>query len=150
MNTHHIYNRLKTLLEGIAPVFQYTGQYQPGKGNVQYVSPAIYIQMPAGNMKVDYYPRGVRTVRKATITIHIVGYAPCQSHDNAAQEAALAAHQQRMDEVHAILDDLVLRDDQHRILTGALCLKSDTAHKYEKNCAITVMGYMADLWKYGE
>lgn len=147
MNTHIIYTQLKAVIEVFAPVFQYTGQYTTGK-NIQLLAPALYIEMPKGNLKIDHYPRGIETIRKAKISIHIISHAPYQSHDTATQEAALAAHQSLIDSIGAAVDDLVLRDNGNRLLSGAFIKSGMNTHQYRESFAFTIISYTVDLFAY--
>ncbi|MEN9447130.1 MAG: hypothetical protein RJA25_420 [Bacteroidota bacterium] len=157
MDTFDRYKRLKLRLQngninnillnsiGI-PILWYNGQYQLGKDNVSILAPVIYIEMPT-DMKIDYFPRGLQTVRNAHIKIHILSIAPYKSIDNQIQDHKIEQHQTLIDDVHNLLNGFEMKTDAGKVITSQLILQGIAPMKYRSSFVVTVLDYVCEFYK---
>lgn len=102
MNTYAIYKAIKQRLTPVAPCFYYLGQYLSGKDNTSYKVPAIYIEMPK-NLATTFLPRKLMVAEDAQVKIHLLTNAPFKNNDNVNQDAFIAEHQAKLDEIDRLL-----------------------------------------------
>lgn len=144
-----LYNVYKQIKAHLAPLgihtFWYIGQYQQTKDNTSLVVPAIYIQMPSES-QIDFVGKEVKVARKAPIIIHYISSAPFKGTDNAAQEAAIEAHEAVLAAIDKLLDGWNALDTNGQILTQQLTeIKSNTLQYVSRNM-VSVVTYQTDIY----
>ena len=147
MKTFEVYKGLKTQLQSILPVFRFMGQYIPGKENISYIAPVIYIEMPK-TMKVDYLPGGVKIARDSEIRVHLVTNAPFKSHDNSSQDTAITDHELKESDLMELLEGLKITNHQGNIIATSLIHSGSESMKYHATCAVSIFTYKTEIRDY--
>lgn len=147
MNTYAIYKLLKDLLKDTCSVFYYTGQYLRDKNKTVYKVPAIYIQMPPGEIPVDNFGQ-IRISRQAPIRIHYISQAPFATLENQVQDSAVSSHAAKVMEIINRLSGAELKDGVGRLVTGQCLVTGIEAINYTDTFARSVIRVNADLYDY--
>jgi hypothetical protein len=147
MDTYAIYRLLKDYLKETATVFFYTGQYLRDKNKTVYKVPAIYIQMPAGEMPVSNFGQ-IRFVKGAQIRIHYISHAPHGTVENQVQDSAVKAHASKVLEIINLLSGSEHKDANGRLVAGQCIVTGIESVSYTETFARSVVRLSVDLYDY--
>jgi len=147
MDTYAIYKLLKDYLKDIATVFYYTGQYTRDKNKTVYKVPAIYIQMPQGEMPIDNFGQ-IRFSKGAQIRIHYLSNAPHGTLENQVQDSAVKAHATKVLEIINRLSGSEHKDAAGRLVAGQCIVTGIESVSYTETFAKTVVRLSVDLYDY--
>lgn len=149
MFTSPVYNKLKQLLSDIAPVFKFTGQYVKAKGNTSFIVPAIYVEMPK-DTPVTYTGRGIKVMKPAVFKVHYISNAPFSQHDNTIQDAAINAHVAAVAVINKMMQGLVLKKQNGRLLTERFILTAASEEHYIDGHVISTYSYTTEVYCTGD
>jgi len=145
MFTYPAYKQLQQRLNTIAPAFYYIRQYQPGKGNINYVAPAIYIEMPKDSTR-QYYGRGTRVIKNAIIKIHYISNAPYKSHVNSVQDAFLDQHNNALHQINALMEQTVLYKEDGSLLTQKILPQGSDELNFIDQKVYSILMYSTEIY----
>jgi hypothetical protein len=152
MLLYPVYKAIKQRLSaGINPplgdggVFYYIGQYLPGKENTSYKVPAIYIELPK-DLAATFLPQKLMHAKDAIIKVHYVSYAPFKNHDNEFQEAAVEAHETKLNEIDALLHHWHVERPDGKPLTQQLLNRGGSFLKFQRMSLISVVNYKTEIY----
>lgn len=145
MFIYPIYKAIKTRLGPDVPVFFFIDQYKKGKDNTSYVVPAIYVEFPK-DMRLDFYPRKLMTSKNVPIKIHYISHAPFKNHDNAIQEAAIAAHEDKLKDIDRLTNGWNVADIEGNKLTEQLIPGNASLLNFQDVYVISVITYPTEIY----
>lgn len=147
MDTYAIYKLLKDYINDLGAVFFYTGQYLRDKNKTVYKVPAIYIQMPPGEMPIENFGQ-IRYVKGAQIRIHYLSHAPHGTLENSVQDSAVKAHASQALEIINRLSGSEHKDENDRLVAGQCIVTGIESVSYTETFARTVIRLSVDLYDY--
>lgn len=147
MDTYAIYKLLKDYLKDSGTVFFYTGQYLRDKNKTVYKVPAIYIQMPPGEMPVENFGQ-IRYVKGAQIRLHYLSHAPHGTLENQVQDSAVKAHASSVLEIMNTIQGAELKDENGRLICGQCIVTGIESISYTETFARSVIRLSVDLYDY--
>lgn len=144
MLIYPIYKAAKTALAPLATgTFFYLKQYEKSKDNTSYKVPALYIEMPL-NAPMQYYGKQLISCKNLSIKVHYISHAPFKNHTNSIQDTALQNHANMLQQIDTLLNGLVLKDANNKILTEQLLLINVSELRFLQGCVVSVLSYTCE------
>ncbi|MDY0102813.1 MAG: hypothetical protein RBS07_07715 [Lentimicrobium sp.] len=145
MDTYTAFSLLKERLNGIASVFQYTGQYLADKTKTRYKVPALYIEFVPNPAVVNFGKIRCLTYQ---VNLHYIAQAPFNVADNQVQQTAMRAHAGKMLDLYNLVEGMEIGDVQGRLLIGQCLILNRAPVTYQDTLAVGVLTLQANLYDY--
>lgn len=141
MIIYPLYKAVKNALSPIAAnAFFYLKQYEKSKDNTSYKVPALYIEMPL-NAPMQYYGKKLLSCKNLPIKVHYISHAPFKNHTNSIQDTALQNHANTVIQIDTILNGMVLKDANNKILSEQLIMTNVAELRFLQGCVVSVLSY---------
>lgn len=145
MNTYTAFMLLQARLNGIAKVFQYTGQYLPSKSKTHYKVPALYIEFLPNPEIVNFGKIRCLTYQ---IKLHYTAQAPYNATNNQTQQDAMLAYSTTMQELYNLMEGLEINDSDGRLVIGQCLITNQSPVSYQDTLAVGSISFQAKLYDY--
>lgn len=145
MNTYTAFMLLQARLNGIAKVFQYTGQYLPSMSKTQYKVPALYIEFLPNPRVVNFGKIRCFTYQ---IKLHYTAQAPYNATNNQTQQDAMQAFSTKIKELYNLIEGMEINDASGRLLIGQCLITDQDPVSYQDTLATVKLTMQADLYDY--
>lgn len=142
------YKAIKAKIAGTEPVFRYLGQYLKGKENTSYKVPATYIETPKNSEIIFFNGKRILAAKNVQFKIHYISNAPFKNHDNTVQEAAIEAHEARIEAIDKLITGFDFKDTDGRIIMQQLIPVKDAMLTFMDNHVVSVITYVTEVYNY--